>query len=986
MKIANGLLKTFLPVFLALSLHGAAFEFDWPGETAKWMADLPDDVPLGRILMPGSHDAGMVEGYASHAIPAGLGIDGLFINHDLTIGEQLAAGSRWFDLRPELHDGVLLSTHRTDNDLARKYLGGAVGGCGESYSQIFSEAVEFLKANPSETVVFDIGPWCQTDDDDEAARCKAAVLKMMSDFDAANGGGLFFRWTGQGACPSGNALPLGAVRGRIIAILADTAADPANGVFSKAGSPGQSGTFHSTGGYANSDDLATMRADQLAKWARCAADHPDPTRCDYSMSWQLTWQFSLADLGGSNRKLSSLANPHLGAVLKEGVARYGYPYGRINMDYLSAALARKVIAYNFNGFAAEGAAVRAAAPAHGTVASVTADGEAVEADEGIYAVRRGATVVVTYHALSGYVFGNGKAVLTDTLGPVSGFVEAAAPAMAKGTASSTVSVTVSGDGRATGAGTYAVGKKVTLKATASKGSVFGGWYDGAGGLVSQQPSYALVAGAEDVALEARFIPVAEDWARVECPEALELVTKAAIAPVAVALDCGSLPTVKVTGLPSGLKYDKTAGAITGTPAKSGVYAALLTVTTAGKATATRTVKIVVRLPGEHVLDADYDAARGKVTGAGVYAPGKKATLRATASKGYVFCGWYDGDALLSREASLSLAMPSGDARVEARFATVAEDAASIAASVGPFAFDPSQTKAEGICVTCGVSVRWPVAASALSSVTVAASGLPSGLKYDKKANAITGTPTSASKTDSKGAVKPSAVKLTVTTAGKSKLVCEFPVVVEALPAWAVGTFNGAAELDGAGAGTVTVSAAGKVSGKAQVKVGTKTVTTSFSCAGFASFSDGVLVAATTYKAGKTTVSNLVALSAYACGGMELGRIEDLDDAQPIALELLQNPWLRKDVSAPAIPTGTGRTLTCDLVGEFEGVRLTFKAKGVVSASGTRGGKKYSASAQLLLEEGDGRDGKVVLDGQEIPLALDYDASGALIAVSVRPEP
>ena len=342
-------MKQLTAIVFAVVAQGvaAAGLFDWTGDTAKWMADIPDGTPVGRVFMPASHDAGMVEGHESHAIPDGLGIEGLFLNHDLTIGGQLAAGSRWFDLRPELHDGRILSVHRTDNDLARKYLGGAVGGCGEDYEQIFVEAVEFLKANPSEAVVFDIGPWCQTDDREEAARCKDAVLKMMADFDAMCEGGLFFRWTSQEPCPSINALPIGLARGKIIALLADTAPDPASGFFSKAGALGQSGTFHSIGGYANSDDLETMWADQFAKWERCAANHPDPTVCTYSMSWTLTWQFDVLDLHGSNRNLAARANPHLGTGLEEGVTRFGYPHGRVNLDYISASLCRKVIAYNF---------------------------------------------------------------------------------------------------------------------------------------------------------------------------------------------------------------------------------------------------------------------------------------------------------------------------------------------------------------------------------------------------------------------------------------------------------------------------------------------------------------------------------------------------------------------------------------------------------------------------------------------------------------
>ena len=246
----------------------------------------------------------------------------------------------------------------------------------------------------------------------------------------------------------------------------------------------------------------------------------------------------------------------------------------------------------------------------------------------------------------------------------------------------TVAVAGTGTGKVTGAGDYAVGKKVTLKATADTKdaaatetkpatvkSVFAGWYRGEE-LLSQTASYVIDRmPAEDVGLTAKFIAIAADVAAVSFELPAELATggTAVSAPVDVS-GCTSLPTVKVTGLPAGLKFTakaldvkattKTpaahyeANTIYGTPTKSGVYTVVATVTTAGKQTASAPQTVVVRKDGEFVVKADVPAidgvVPGKVTGMGVYAKDKKVTLKASANKGYVFSGWYDGDVLVSR--------------------------------------------------------------------------------------------------------------------------------------------------------------------------------------------------------------------------------------------------------------------------------------------------------------------------------------------------
>ena len=110
--------------------------------------------------------------------------------------------------------------------------------------------------------------------------------------------------------------------------------------------------------------------------------------------------------------------------------------------------------------------------------------------------------------------------------------------------------------------------------------------------------------------------------------------------------------------------------------------------------------------------------------------------------------WYDGETLLSRNASYSYTMTAdAEQTLSAKFITAEEDAASIALAVDGTELDAD--KPEERTLVCGVALVWDVAHEALSQTTVKASGLPSGLKLvqDKvtKAYVISGAPTAESK-------------------------------------------------------------------------------------------------------------------------------------------------------------------------------------------------------------------------------------------------
>lgn len=139
---------------------------------------------------------------------------------------------------------------------------------------------------------------------------------------------------------------------------------------------------------------------------------------------------------------------------------------------------------------------------------------------------------------------------------------------------------------------------------------------------------------------------------------------------------------------------------------------------------------------------------------------------------------------------------------------------------------------------CGVAVDWPVVSGGLSATTVRASGLPAGLKLVQdratRAYSVVGVPTTASKVDKSDNVKPSVAKFTVTTAGRNARTFVVEIAVSPLPTWAVGSFDGAVQMgDIVGAASMTVAANGRVSGK----YGLCGTNWTFSASGYTEFID-----------------------------------------------------------------------------------------------------------------------------------------------------
>lgn len=298
-----------------------------------------------------------------------------------------------------------------------------------------------------------------------------------------------------------------------------------------------------------------------------------------------------------------------------------------------------------------------------------------------------------------------------------------------------------------------------------------------------------------------------DWFDVD--EALGFVPGVTIEPISLdgcGLDFENGETLSVAGLPRGLSYDAKTHEVKGRPTQPGTYTVTFTgkvklldergrtVTVTDIATATWTVWPLPTLTLTPVSESGE--AGGTVRGGGAYLAGTKATLRAVAAKGYVFAGWEGLDAARvggtdPRSPTLRYTTDAGDEEVFARFVSRSEDAGSLGITVGDpkaavLGYDGEDDEPElqdpwDGTVYVGTMMTQQIEVASLSLPSVSVSGLPPGLRLNRKTYEITGVPTRA------GVFT---VTIRASNGGVARLYEQVAYDVRPLPNWAVGTFTG----------------------------------------------------------------------------------------------------------------------------------------------------------------------------------------------------
>ena len=360
--------------------------------------------------------------------------------------------------------------------------------------------------------------------------------------------------------------------------------------------------------------------------------------------------------------------------------------------------------------------------------------------------------------------------------------------------------------------------------------------------------------------------------------------------------------------------------------------------------------------GKAALMTWSDETQGTVSKSVLVAVGKKSSVKATPLKGYVFAGWYTDLTFLTpfaftdgkdfREASHSVVVEE-NTYLFARFVekSVETDPVTDIAYVGTDRTDATQltdTWFVGVAVT-----NLGVTFGSASKPTVKVSKLPSGVKWNTKTQEIVGVPTKA------GVFTPT---LTVKNASAATAQVMPTITVVALPDWAQGTFNGlclAADGTAEGQVTLTVSKAGKISGKVLTPAATYTLV----APSFARVEENG--GRTNYVADVELKNGKVLLGTYALAfqaaeeglSISLARgFDGADEEAQLVLSLLQNAWKRIDlVKSKVLPVvKKAIVVTGDALGQ-PAFKFTFKDKGAVAVAGMWNDVKVSGTAQLLLE-------------------------------------
>ena len=408
-----------------------------------------------------------------------------------------------------------------------------------------------------------------------------------------------------------------------------------------------------------------------------------------------------------------------------------------------------------------------------------------------------------------------------------------------------------------------------------------------------------------------------------------------------------------SGLPSGVKWKSSTGILSGTPTKPGTNVVVFTRTDrelgSGERVTHKASFSFVTGPKPVLTLEPCGTGTGKLTGGGAYVANKKVTLRAVqdtrdaaatskkaATRKSAFAGWWsDAGELLSLETSYAFVMPTEDTVVRGKFVTAEEDAASLSLEAGGVPLEPGVPLV--LTNLCGVAFDLPLSPSALSRTTVSVSGLPSGLKYDKKTLRVTGAPTSASRLNAKTGVRtPAKIRMKVTTVGKSAETFAIDLFVMPLPAWAVGTFNGGGEARTA---KLTVTSSGRISGK--MLEGSSTWT--LSAASFASGAYDPVVGAVGLSAdviGKCGRASFACPVDFADDGLSGSAESDL-------FATVRSLWTTADYKAFAKKLTAAGTVTGTVGADVFDFRFT--TSGTVTAKGSfASGYKASASAPLCV--------------------------------------
>jgi hypothetical protein len=305
-----------------------------PADTDPGVLARKPDVRLDDLLMPGSHDAGM---YTFTAAMDPFTQPEWVLTQTGSFARQLAAGSRYFDIRISQYNGQLYTAHWT----------ASFGAWGGHLNQVLEDVVAFMRSpqGMDEVVILKFSHTAKS----ERALC-APIVKRVKDIV----GGARLLHTSQDANVHlataklrDLTTPYRTTNGSVVAVFDEEFEDLWNveqGIFPYHDVPIDGGKTAEPGlwvydHYANDSSYERLVKDQMGKLAKHGG-WGNPYQ--FLLSWTVSGGARVKDI----EVLSNMANPYLPRILydmkQDGSNRPNVGY----VDFLDPYLCRALIAMN----------------------------------------------------------------------------------------------------------------------------------------------------------------------------------------------------------------------------------------------------------------------------------------------------------------------------------------------------------------------------------------------------------------------------------------------------------------------------------------------------------------------------------------------------------------------------------------------------------------------------------------------------------------
>lgn len=382
-----------------------------------------------------------------------------------------------------------------------------------------------------------------------------------------------------------------------------------------------------------------------------------------------------------------------------------------------------------------------------------------------------------------------------------------------------------------------------------------------------------------------------------------------------------------SGLPPGLAYNRTTGVISGATTKPGEYVVKFAKSGADTEEMTIVVTVVPKVLVEMAgVNSPGDTDGCKATGAGEYLVGKTVTLKATVPKGTVFMGWYDADGegtvvtqdAVATQATYSFTMGKEDVALVAKFKKERMSVGCDALEYGTFTVGVACGFGSGLSLDEGAGITTE---SGVKSIAV--NKLPAGMKFDARTHLLTGWPT-------KAGTYPVEIVVTANSGAVERKSVD--LVVEALPAWAVGDFAGTVTCaDGThGTASMKIDAAGKVTNGKLLEHGSNWTFTasSYATTSVARGPEQDYVVFAVAKCGKAEREIELHVTGWASEGVAENAASAAGFFGDAAVELWRNVW--KDADAKGVVAGIAGKYTSFL---SDGTPLPLDLKATAALSG-----------------------------------------------------